>query len=775
MADIHPYRVEREIDGKTFVLEGGSLAQQADGAVLFSVGETKVLCTTVVGGVRDGIDFFPLSVDIEERMYAVGKIPGSFFRREGRPSETAILTARLTDRPLRPSFPKGFLNEVQVIATVLQVDHVNPFDVVSITGCAASVLLSGAPFEGPIAGCRLGFRNGEWISYPTFQELEECTFDLVVAGAKNPDGDTRIIMVEAEATENAVALIEAGGTAPTEEIVADGLEEAKRVIGELCDMQSEYAKLAAKPPREFETYPEYGEDVFERVVAMTEAEQTKALTIADKTERNAALDEIKERMKAEVAEDEALAERAKEFSAAFRSLQKSLVRKRIVEEGVRIDGRALDEIRPLSAHVNVLPRAHGTGLFQRGETQVLTIATLGMMRMTQLIDTLDPEDEKRYMHHYNFPPFSTGEARFLRGPKRREIGHGALAERALLPVVPTEEDFPYAFRLVSEVLASNGSSSMASVCGSTLALMDAGVPLYAPVAGIAMGLIYEGGEYRTLTDILGAEDAFGDMDFKVAGTSEFVTALQLDTKLTGVPADVLRGALTQAKAARLQVLEAMAEAISEPRSAISEFAPQIITIQVPVDKIGEVIGPKGKHINEITAETGAEIDIQDDGTIFIAAKGSDAAQAARERIEMVANPKMPDPGFRFNGEIAGVREGLGIFVKVPGTPKDGLVHISKLGFGERLPTIEDRYNIGDEIEVEVQSVDEAMGKISLSPIHPETGDRYDGPERKPREGGRGRDGGRGGDRGGDRGDRGGDRGGDRPRRRRRRSGGGDDS
>ncbi|HVL33038.1 MAG TPA: polyribonucleotide nucleotidyltransferase [Actinomycetota bacterium] len=752
---IHPYTLEREIGGKTLRFEAGRLAGLADGAVLVTLGETQVLVTAVASSEpKEQFDFFPLTVDIEERMYAAGKIPGGFFRREGRAPETAILTARLCDRPLRPSFPKGFRNEVQVISTITSVDHVNPYDVISITGASMAVVLGGLPFEGPLGGLRLGFRNGEWIAFPTYQEIQDCTFDLVVAGGVNPDGDVRIIMVEAEATEQAWSLIQSGQQAPTEEIVAEGLEAAKDYIRQLCEMQNEFAALAAKPVREFKTFPEYSDEVFEAVSQMVQPDLESALTIADKAEREGRLDEIKATMKEKLGSDERFADRDKEFSPALRALTKKLVRKRIVKEGIRIDGRKLDELRPLSADVNLLPRSHGTGLFQRGETQVLSIATLGMMRMTQMIDTLDPTEEKRYMHHYNFPPFSTGEARPLRGPKRRDIGHGALAERALLPVVPSEEEFPYAIRIVSEVLSSNGSTSMASVCGSTLALMDAGVPIFDLVGGIAMGLIYEDGEYRTLTDILGAEDAFGDMDFKVAGTKDFVTALQLDTKLTGVPSDVLRKALGQAKTARMQILDVMKSALPEPRTEVSALAPRIITVQIPVDKIGEVIGPKGKKINEIQAETGAEIDIQDDGRIFIASKGGDGAEQARAMIEMIANPVMPEPGLRFDGKIVGVREGLGLFVAVPGSAKDGLVHISKLGFGQRIEKIEGAYNTGDTIQVEVQKVDEALGKISLSPINPENGERYDGPERKPREGG-------------DRGDRGGrDRGdrGDRPRR-----------
>jgi polyribonucleotide nucleotidyltransferase len=762
--NIHPYSLERDIGGKTIRFDAGRLAGLADGAVLVTLGETQVLVTAVASSEpKAQFDFFPLTVDVEERMYAAGKIPGGFFRREGRAPETAILTARLTDRPLRPSFPKGFRNEVQVISTITSVDHVNPYDVISITGASMSVLMGGLPFEGPFAGLRVGFRDGEWIPLPTYQEIEDCTFDMVVAGGVNPDGDVRIIMVEAEATDNAWQLIQSGQQAPTEAVVAQGLEASKAWIRDLCEMQTEFAKMVAKPVREFPTFPEYSDEVFQRVSALTEKDLDEALRIADKAKREARLDEIKASMKEQLGADDSLAEKAHEFSPAFRSLQKKLVRKRIVTEGLRIDGRKLDELRPLSSEVNVLPRAHGTGLFQRGETQVLSIATLGMMRMTQMIDTLDPMEEKRYMHHYNFPPFSTGEARPLRGPKRRDIGHGALAERALLPVVPPEDEFPYAIRVVSEVLSSNGSTSMASVCGSTLSLMDAGVPLHDMVAGIAMGLIYEDGEYRTLTDILGMEDGFGDMDFKVAGTKDFVTALQLDTKLTGVPSDVLAKALDQAKVARMKILEVMKGAISEPRSEVSEYAPHIITVQIPVDKIGEVIGPKGKKINEIQAETGAEIDIQDDGRVFVASKGGDGAERARQMIEMIANPVMPEPGLRFDGKIVGIREGLGLFVAVPSSAKDGLVHISKLGFGQRIEKIEGAYNVGDSIQVEVQKVDEALGKISLSPINPETSERYDGPERRPRE-----DGDRGGRSGGgrdrDRGGRGGrDRG---PRRER---------
>ena len=748
-----PFTLEREIEGKTYKFESGKLAKLADGAVVISVDDTEVLVTAVASSKpKDQLDFFPLTVDVEERMYAVGKIPGSFFRREGRPSETAILTARLIDRPLRPSFPKGFRNEIHVIATILSADQANQPDVISITGASMAVILGGMPFEGPLAGIRLGYKGGSWITNPTFQEIDDCTFDMVVAGGVNAQGDVDIIMVEAEATPDSWNLIKAGHPAPTEDVVADGLEFSKGPIRDFCEMQQEFAKMAAKPTREFPTFPEYGDDVMTRVEELAKSQLAEALQVADKAERETRLDSIKDEVKTALAGVEDLAERDKEFSPSIRSLTKKLVRERIVKEGLRIDGRKADEIRPLSAEVTLLPRAHGTGLFQRGETQVLSIATLGMMRMEQMIDTIDPEESKRYMHHYNFPPFSTGETGFMRGPKRREIGHGALAERALLPVIPPEDEFPYALRVVSEVLSSNGSTSMASVCGSTLSLMDAGVPIYDMVAGIAMGLIHEGGEYVTLTDILGAEDAYGDMDFKVAGTKDFVTALQLDTKLTGIPSDVLGRALEQAKQARMQILDVIKGALPAPRDELSPLAPHIITIQVPVEKIGEVIGPKGKKINEIQAETGAEIDIQDDGRIFIASKGGDGAERAKQMINEIANPIMPEIGQRFMGKVAGLTD-FGAFVSIPGG-KDGLLHVSKLGLGKkRIGHPSEVLEMGQQVEVQVMRIDERAGKISLAPIDPETNEAYEPPER-PREdrgdrgdrgrGGRDRDRGRGG-------------------------------
>ncbi len=757
-----PYSLDREIGGKTIRMEAGKLAAQADGAVVLTLADTQVLVTAVASKQpKEQLDFFPLTVDVEERMYAVGKIPGSFFRREGRPSELAILNARLIDRPIRPSFPKGFRNEIHIIVTILSADQVNPPDVLGITGASMAVMLGGMPFEGPVAGLRLGLKEGEWIFNPTFTEIEDCTFDLVVAGRVNNEGGVDTMMVEAEATEEAWRLIhEEDGTMPTEDVVAQGLEEAKQYIRMLCEMQSEFAALAAKPTREFPTFAEYSDEVYGRVEELSKAALLTALQIVEKAERNAALDAVKESLREQVAGDEAWVDREREFSPALRSLTKKLVRSRIVHEGLRMDGRKTDEIRSLSAEVNLIPRAHGTGLFQRGETQVLSIATLGMVRMEQMIDTIDPEESKRYMHHYNFPPFSTGETGFMRGPRRREIGHGALAERALLPVIPPEDVFPYAIRVVSEVLSSNGSTSMASVCGSTLALMDAGVPVRDRVAGIAMGLIYDEDEYVTLTDILGAEDAFGDMDFKVAGTKDFVTALQMDTKLTGIPSDVLVRALEQARQARLQILDVFDTALTAPRTELSPLAPHIISELIPVDKIGEVIGPKGKMIKEIQAETGAEIDIEDDGRIFIAAKGGDGAERALEMIRNIVSPVMPEIGERITGKVVGIQP-FGAFVNLGGG-KDGLLHISKLGLGrKRIERVEDVVNVGDTVEVHIFSIDDRTGKISLDPIDPETNEPYHGVDRPPRED-RGRDRDRGG-RDRDRGSRGPRRdGGDRP-------------
>jgi polyribonucleotide nucleotidyltransferase len=708
------HRVQGAVGGRDLFFETGKLARQAGGATVVGLGETQVLVTATAGkNPKEQLDFFPLTVDVEERMYAAGKIPGGFFRREGRPSETAILTARLVDRPLRPSFPKGLRNEIHVVATILSADMENNPDVLAINGASMAVLLAGIPFSGPVGAVRLGRRGGEWLVNPTFAEIEECTFDMVVAGRQNESGGVDILMVEAEATENAIPQMEEGAPKPTEEAIGLALELAKSHIATACELQRELLRQAEVSPREFPLFTEYGEDIAEAVRRVAEDGTREAITIADKADRDARMDEIKADTLQRVAEQlgESFAGREREVSASFRSLTKELVRQRIVKEGKRIDGRGPRDIRPLSAEVGILPRAHGSGLFQRGETQVLNVTTLGMVRMEQMIDTLDPEDRKRYMHHYNFPPFSTGETGFMRGPKRREIGHGALAERALLPVIPSRDEFPYALRLVSEVLSSNGSTSMASVCGSTLSLMDAGVPIKAPVGGIAMGLVAEGGEYVTLTDILGAEDAFGDMDFKVAGTREFVTALQLDTKLAGIPSEVLIGALTQARDARMVILDVIQAAIEQPRQQVSMLAPRVHIEQIPVAKIGELIGPKGKRINEIQAASGADISIEDDGRVFIGATSGDQLEIALKMIREQMNPVMPQVGERYLGTVVKTTT-FGAFISLtPG--KDGLLHISKLGKkGQRVRAVEDVVNVGDKLLVEVTEVDR-QGRISL--------------------------------------------------------------
>jgi polyribonucleotide nucleotidyltransferase len=696
---------------RTIRLETGRLAQQAAGSVTVYLGDTMLLSAcTASKRPKEHLDFFPLTVDVEERMYAAGKIPGSFFRREGRPSEDAILTCRLTDRPLRPSFTKGLRNEVQIVSTVLALDPDHLYDVLAINGAAASVLLSGLPFSGPVAATRVACVRGEWIAFPSHSELAEATFDMVVAGSLLEDGDVAIIMVEAEATREVFELVQDGGTAPTEEVVAQGLEAAKAPIAAICKAQKELAAKAPKAPLDFPVFVDYEDDVLQAVTQAGEAELTKAMQIAGKAEREQATDAVKDKVKAALADR--FEGRDNEVGNAFRSLTKTVVRRRIVKDGARIDGRGLEDIRQLSAEVEVLPRVHGSALFERGETQILGVTTLNMLRMEQMVDTLNPENRKRYMHHYNFPPYSTGETGRVGSPKRREIGHGALAERALVPVLPSKEQFPYAIRQVSEALSSNGSTSMGSVCASTMSLLNAGVPLKAPVAGIAMGLVFEGGEYATLTDILGAEDAFGDMDFKVAGTPQFVTALQLDTKLDGIPSNVLAAALQQARTARLAILEVMNEAIDEP-DEMAPTAPRVLTVKIPVDKIGEVIGPKGKMINQIQADTGADITVEDDGTIYIGATDGPSAEAALATINMIANPTMPKVGERFLGTVVKTAA-FGAFVSLlPG--KDGLVHISKLGNGKRIGKVEDVVNVGDKLQVEIQEIDQ-RGKISLIPV-----------------------------------------------------------
>ncbi|MBU6245770.1 MAG: polyribonucleotide nucleotidyltransferase [Actinomycetales bacterium] len=704
---------------RTITFETGRLARQAAGSVAAYLDDETMLlsATTASKSPKDQFDFFPLTVDVEERMYSLGRIPGSFFRREGRPSEDAILTCRLIDRPLRPTFTKGLRNEVQVVVTVMALHPNELYDVLAINAASASTQLAGLPFSGPIGGVRVALIDGQWVGFPTHEQLQAAVFDMVVAGRIAGD-DVAIMMVEAEATDRTIELIATGATAPTEEVVAEGLEAAKPFIRALCAAQLELAEQAAKPVADFPVFLDYQDDAYAAVEAAAADAVRSALAIVSKAERETRLDEIKADVIARLGEQ--FAGREKELSAALRSVTKTCVRDRVLRDKVRIDGRGLADIRTLSADVQVLPRVHGSALFERGETQILGVTTLNMLRMEQQLDTLNPETRKRYMHNYNFPPYSTGETGRVGSPKRREIGHGALAERALIPVLPSREEFPYAIRQVSEALGSNGSTSMGSVCASTMSLLNAGVPLRAPVAGIAMGLIsgeVDGAtEYVALTDILGAEDAFGDMDFKVAGTRDFVTALQLDTKLDGIPASVLAGALKQARDARLTILDVMSEAISGP-DEMSATAPRVISVKIPVDKIGEVIGPKGKIINQIQEDTGADITIEDDGTIYIGATSGPAAEAARAAINQIANPTMPEVGERYLGTVVKTTT-FGAFVSLmPG--KDGLLHISevkKLAPGKkRIENVEDVLKVGDKLQVEIKEID-PRGKLSLIPV-----------------------------------------------------------
>jgi len=699
--------------------ETGRLARQAAGTAVVYLDDDSMLlsATTASKNPKDQFDFFPLTVDVEERMYAAGKIPGSFFRREGRPSEDAILTCRLIDRPLRPSFIKGLRNEVQIVVTVMALNPDHMYDVIAINAASMSTQLAGLPFSGPIGGVRVALIEGQWVAFPNHSDLDKAVFDMVVAG-RISDGDVAIMMVEAEATSKTIELIKGGATVPTEEIVGQGLEAAKPFIRTLCEAQLALAKLAAKPTGEFPVFLDYQDDIYAVVEKAAKDDLAKALTIAGKQERETKLDEINQSVTEKITVD--FPERTKEISAALRSVTKKLVRQRVLRDKIRIDGRGLRDIRALTAEVEVIPRVHGSAIFERGETQILGITTLNMLKMEQQLDTLSPEDHKRYMHNYNFPPYSVGETGRVGSPKRREIGHGALAERALVPVLPTREEFPYAIRQVSEALGSNGSTSMGSVCASTMSLLNAGVPLKAAVAGIAMGLISDDvdgkTEYVALTDILGAEDAFGDMDFKVAGTKEFVTALQLDTKLDGIPASVLSAALLQAKEARLAILDVMNQAISSP-DEMSLLAPRIISIKVPVDMIGAVIGPKGKMINQIQDETGADITIEDDGTIYIGATEGSAAEAAKAQINAIANPVQLSVGDKFNGSVVKLAT-FGAFVNLaPG--KDGLLHISqirKMHGGKRIENLEEVMKVGEKIEVVINEID-PKGKYSLVPAN----------------------------------------------------------
>ncbi|KIC66468.1 polyribonucleotide nucleotidyltransferase [Pseudarthrobacter phenanthrenivorans] len=703
--------------------ETGRLAKQAAGAAMVYIDDDTALLSATTAGKhpREGFDFFPLTVDVEERMYAAGRIPGSFFRREGRPSTEAILACRLMDRPLRPAFIKGLRNEVQIVVTVLAINPDELYDVVAINASSMSTQLSGLPFSGPIGGVRVALvadENGsQWVAFPKHSQLENSVFNMVVAGRVAGD-DVAIMMVEAEATDNSWNLIkEQGATAPTEEVVAEGLEAAKPFIKALCDAQADLAARAAKPTVEFPVFLDYEDDAYAAVESAAADKLAAVFQIADKQERDNASDALKDEVLANLAGQ--FEGREKELSAAFRSVTKHVVRQRILKDQVRIDGRGLTDIRQLTAEVEVLPRVHGSAIFERGETQIMGVTTLNMLKMEQQIDSLSPVTRKRYMHNYNFPPYSTGETGRVGSPKRREIGHGALAERALVPVLPSREEFPYAIRQVSEALGSNGSTSMGSVCASTLSLLNAGVPLKAPVAGIAMGLVSDQVDgqtrYAALTDILGAEDAFGDMDFKVAGTSEFVTAIQLDTKLDGIPASVLAAALKQAREARLHILEVINSAIDTP-DELSEFAPRVIAVKIPVDKIGEVIGPKGKMINQIQEDTGADISIEDDGTVYIGATNGPSADAARSAINAIANPQVPEIGERYLGTVVKTTT-FGAFVSLtPG--KDGLLHISelrKLANGKRVDNVEDVVSVGQKVQVEITKIDD-RGKLSLAPV-----------------------------------------------------------
>ncbi len=716
-------------DSLVMSFEAGKLALQADGAVVGRLGDTMVLATaTASKAPREGVDFFPLTIDVEERMYAAGKIPGSFFRREGRASEQAILTDRLIDRPLRPCFPDGFRNDVHVVATILGVDLVNPHDVLAINAASAALMISGIPFDGPVGAVRIAWsKEGQWIPHPSYSDGDNSCLEMVVAGRALTDddnSDVAIMMVEAGGTEVSFEHYENGTPMVTEDVIAQGLEEAKKWIMESIRLQRQLVEKAVRGSDDthghsYELIEECPQEVKDAVEQYVHDRMSQVLSIVDKATRETALADLTADAVSNL--QEKFDDQGTAIKLAVRSVMKKMLRKRIVEEGVRVDGRRVDEVRPLYIEVGLIPTAHGSGLFQRGETQVLNIATLGMPRMSQLLDSIGIDDSKRYMHHYNMPPYSTGEAGVMRGPKRREIGHGLLAERALIPVIPSEAAFPYTLRLVSEAISSNGSTSMASVCGSTLSLMDAGVPIRAAVGGVAMGLIYEDGRYTTLTDILGMEDALGDMDFKVTGTREAVTALQLDTKIDGIPADVLAQALRQAKQARLFILDAMEQVIAKPREQVSMNAPKITSFEIPQDKIGEVIGPKGKTINTLQSDTGADITLDEvDGvaTVTIGAKESSAVEEAKRRIMLILDPPKPELGVVYSGTVVGVTK-FGAFINIlPG--RDGLLHISKVGRGKRIDRVEEVLNVGNSVDVIVDSIDDD-GKVSLSYVEDASG------------------------------------------------------
>jgi len=701
-----------ELYGKTYTFETGELAKQAGGAILVSQGETIVLVSGTMSSKPKDLDFLPLTVDFEERMYAAGRIPGGFFKREARPSEKAILTARMIDRPIRSSFPDGFRNEVQIIATVLSADQVNQPDILAVCGASAALMAAGAPSEGPISAVRIGRVDGEFVVNPTFPEMDESDLDLVVAGTRDA-----IFMVEASAYE-----------IPEEDMLG-ALTFAQEAIGAFCDAQDRLLAQLDIVPIDV-NLKQTDPDVVERVIELGADKMRDAIHNPDKHARMDAIAAVKDEIAATISDDPESDASARDIKSALKQLEKTTMRTMVLKEGERADGRAVDEVRPISASANYLPRAHGSGLFTRGQTQVLSILTLGMLSEWQRIDTIDVIEGKRYLHHYNFPPFCTGETGFMRGPKRREIGHGALAERALLPVIPNEEEFPYTLRIVSEVLESNGSSSMGSVCGSTLSLMDAGVPIKAPVSGIAMGLIKEGDDYAILTDIQGMEDFLGDMDFKVAGTEKGITALQMDNKAKGLSHEILAQALRQANAGRMHILGIMLDEIATPRATMSQYAPRVLSLKIPVDKIRDVIGPGGKVIRSIIEETGAEIDVNDDGMVYVASRG-EGAEAAKKRIELLT--KDVEIGERYTGRVVSI-QAFGAFIElIPG--KDGLLHISRVANG-RVEKVEDVLEMGEEVEVEVLDIDD-RGKVSLDRIDKPDAPAGSGGSRPPRSDDRG--------------------------------------
>ena len=679
-----------EIAGRPLTIETGKLANQAGGSVTVRYGDSILLVTAcAVASAREGIDFLPLTIDYEERLYAAGKIPGSFFRREGRPTEIATLAARLTDRPLRPLFPKGFHNEIQVVVTVLSADQENDPDILGIIGASSALCLSDIPFDGPVAATRIGYIDGELVVNPTFAQLEQSSLDLVVAG-----------------TSEAIAMVEAGANEVSEEVIISAVKLGQEINQKIIGLQRELMAVASKPKMSPNTEPIASDDLVEQVASVVDGRlHATVFSGKEKGERDGALDELSREVAAQLADEHS----SQAVRSAFEALLKKEVRTGIVRNSLRPDGRSPQEIRPITCETSILPRTHGSGLFTRGQTQVLTIATLGSMSENQKLDTINPEDSKRYMHHYNFPPYSVGEVRRVGGPGRREIGHGALAERALLPVVPSAEDFPYTIRLVSESLSSNGSTSMASVCGSSLALMDAGVPLRAPVAGVAMGLVMmEDAGYVILTDIQGVEDALGDMDFKVAGTSQGITALQMDIKVKGITYGIMEEALSQAREARMFVLERITETLAAPREDLSPYAPRMLRLSIPVEKIGSVIGPGGKTIRSIIEETKTTINVDNDGTVTIGSTSQEAADRAVERIQLLT--KEAEVGAIYTGKVVRLMN-FGAFVEIlPG--KDGLVHISELST-ERVESVEDVVSIGDEITVMVREID-SMGRINLS-------------------------------------------------------------